>query len=77
MNLDIVKNTKIFHCGSLSLTDEPARSATFYAVEEAKKAGAVISYDPNYRPLLWPDEQTAIHHMRSMGALCGPHEDFR
>ena len=66
VNLDIVKNTKIFHCGSLSLTDEPARSATFYAVEEAKKAGAVISYDPNYRPLLWPDEETAIHHMRSM-----------
>ncbi|HIS27366.1 MAG TPA: carbohydrate kinase [Candidatus Pullilachnospira intestinigallinarum] len=66
VNLDIVRNTKIFHCGSLSLTDEPARSATFYAVEEAKKAGAVISYDPNYRPLLWKDEETAIHHMRSM-----------
>lgn len=66
VNLDIVRNTKIFHCGSLSLTDEPARSATFYAVEEAKKSGAVISYDPNYRPLLWKDEETAISHMRSM-----------
>ncbi len=66
VNLDIVRNTRIFHCGSLSLTDEPARSATFYAVEEAKKAGAVISYDPNYRPLLWESEETAIRHMRSM-----------
>ena len=66
VKVDILAQSRIFHCGSLSLTDEPARSATFYAVEEAKKAGAVISYDPNYRPLLWPDEETAIHHMRSM-----------
>lgn len=66
INLDVVKNSKIFHCGSLSLTDEPARSATFYAVEEAKKAGAVISYDPNYRPLLWKSEEEAIEKMRSM-----------
>ena len=66
INLDVVKQTKIFHCGSLSLTDEPARSATFYAVEEAKKAGAVISYDPNYRALLWKSEEDAIFHMRSM-----------
>lgn len=66
VNLDVVKNTKIFHCGSLSLTDEPARSATFYAVQEAKKAGAVISYDPNYRPLLWKSEEDAIKNMRSM-----------
>lgn len=34
---EVLQNTKIFHCGSLSLTDEPARSATMYAVEEAKR----------------------------------------
>lgn len=66
INLDVVKNSKIFHCGSLSLTDEPARSATFFAVKEAKEAGAVISYDPNYRPLLWKTEEDAIEKMRSM-----------
>ena len=66
INLDVVRNTKIFHCGSLSLTDEPARSATFFAVKEAKAAGAVISYDPNYRPLLWKSEEEAVEHMRSM-----------
>ncbi|NCB92131.1 MAG: carbohydrate kinase [Clostridia bacterium] len=66
INLDVVKNTKIFHCGSLSLTDEPARSATFFAVKEAKEAGAIISYDPNYRPLLWKTEEDAIEKMRSM-----------
>lgn len=66
INLDVVRNTKIFHCGSLSLTDEPARSATFFAVKEAKAAGAVISYDPNYRALLWKSEEEAVKHMRSM-----------
>ena len=66
INLDVVRNTKIFHCGSLSLTDEPARSATFFAVKEAKAAGAVISYDPNYRALLWKSEEEAVKYMRSM-----------
>lgn len=58
--------TRVLHVGSLSLTDEPARSATFVAVEAAKRAGAVISYDPNYRAALWPDEATAAAQMRSM-----------
>lgn len=66
VNVDILKESQIFHCGSLSLTDEPARSATFFAVEEAKKAGAIISYDPNYRAPLWKNEEEAIKHMRSM-----------
>lgn len=66
VNLEIVGNSRIFHVGSLSLTAEPARSATFYGVEEAKKAGALISYDPNYRPLLWKDQEEAAFHMRSM-----------
>ena len=48
------------------MTDEPARSATLYAIEEAKKAGVLVSYDPNYRAPLWPDEATAIAQMRSV-----------
>ena len=66
VNLEIVRNSRILHVGSLSLTAEPSRSATFYAVEEAKKAGVKISYDPNYRPLLWQSEEEAILHMRSL-----------
>lgn len=66
VNTDIIRNTYIFHFGSLSLTDEPARSATLYAIEEAKKAGAIISYDPNYRAPLWPDQATAEKEMRSV-----------
>ncbi|WAH38179.1 PfkB family carbohydrate kinase [Alicyclobacillus dauci] len=45
--------TKVFHFGSLSLTTEPARSATWHAVKRAREAGCLISFDPNLRPLLW------------------------
>ena len=63
---ELLKKTKIFHCGSLSLTDEPARSATLYAVETARKAGALISYDPNYRAPLWRSQEEAVAQMRSL-----------
>jgi fructokinase len=62
----ILESTGIFHVGSLSLTDEPARSATHYAVKTAKARGAVISYDPNYRASLWKDEATAKERMREL-----------
>ena len=52
LDMEILGNTKIFHVGSLSLTSEPARSTTFAAIKAAKSAGAVISYDPNYRATL-------------------------
>lgn len=55
---------KLLHFGSLSLTDEPARSAVLDAVAWAKARGAYISYDPNYRAPLWPDEATARRWMR-------------
>lgn len=57
---DMIKNSKIFHFGSLSLTCEPSKSATDFALNTAKKNGKIISYDPNYRELLWKDEQTAV-----------------
>lgn len=58
-----LKNTRFLHFGSVSLTTDPTRSATLYAAETAKKHGAIISYDPNYRASLWSDEQTAITRM--------------
>lgn len=66
LNLGVLEYTKILHIGSLSLTDQPIRDTTFYAVKYAKKHGILISYDPNYRATLWPDEQTAMRHMRSL-----------
>ena len=61
LNEDILKNVRIFHFGSLSLTHQPARSATQKALELAKSDGASISFDPNLRPFLWdsPDEARA------------------
>lgn len=57
---DMIKNSRIFHFGSLSLTNEPSKSATELALKTARENGKIISYDPNYRELLWENEQTAI-----------------
>ncbi len=64
MNLDIINGSKIFHVGSLSLTHEPARSATFFALEKARKNGVIISYDPNYRASLWSNVEVAKEQMQ-------------
>ncbi len=66
LDIDILDHTNIFHVGSLSLTDLPARDTTFYAVNRAKNNGSIISYDPNYRASLWQNEQTAIKYMQSL-----------
>lgn len=50
---DLIENCKIFHFGSLSMTANPAKTATKAAVEYAKKAGKIISFDPNLRESLW------------------------
>lgn len=49
----LLSSTKIFHFGSVSMTTERSREATLYAVETAKRHGALISLDPNLRELLW------------------------
>ncbi len=51
--------TRIFHYGSISLIGEPSRSATFAALEHARRGGALISYDPNLRLALWPSAEAA------------------
>lgn len=65
IDMDIIKNTEIFHVGSLSLTNEPSRGATFFALQKAKELGKIVSYDPNYRALLWESKEKAIEGMRS------------
>ena len=59
-------STRIFHYGSISLIAEPGRSATREAVRLAREGGALVSYDPNLRPWLWPSKAA----MRA-GALAG------
>lgn len=55
--------TRLFHFGCVSLTAAPCRSATIFAAREAKANGAVVSFDPNYRSLLWPSEESALQWM--------------
>jgi len=59
IDLSLIDEAKVFHFGTLSLTDEPARSATYKAVSYAKNAGKLITYDPNLRKPLWKDLQEA------------------
>ncbi|MCR5826576.1 MAG: carbohydrate kinase [Oscillospiraceae bacterium] len=56
---DALRNCRIFHFGSLSLTDEPVRSATHRAIALAREGGALISYDPNLRRPLWQSDEQA------------------
>lgn len=64
VDFSLLNETAIFHFGSLSLTDEPARSATLGAVRYAKERGAIVSYDPNYRATLWESREEAARRMR-------------
>ncbi len=63
--LRALKPSKILHFGSLSLTDEPSRTAVTETVRAAKDLGALISYDPNYRAALWPGENEAVNAMKA------------
>lgn len=56
---DYVRHARLLHYGSISLIGEPARSATLRAVEVAREAGLLVSYDPNLRLSLWPGTQAA------------------
>ena len=58
LDLSLIDEAKVFHFGTLSLTDEPARSATYKAVAYAKEHGKLITYDPNLRKPLWNDMDT-------------------
>ena len=57
VNKKLIDECRIFHFGSLSLTDEPAAAATKEAVAYAKRMGKLISFDPNLREPLWESEK--------------------
>ena len=58
LDADFLRSARAFHYGSISLIAEPSRTATLTAARVAREGGALISYDPNLRPRLWPDEDT-------------------
>ncbi len=62
---EALKAAKIVHFGSVSLTADPSRTATLDAAARAKKLGATITYDPNYRANLWKNKEDAIAQMKA------------
>lgn len=50
----------LLHAGSFNMSKEPARSAAAYAMKMASEKGKLVSYDVNYRNVVWPDEKAAI-----------------
>lgn len=60
---DLLDGCSVFHFGTLSLTSEPARTATRKAVAYAKEHGKLISFDPNLRKPLWPNDEAAKEQM--------------
>lgn len=63
VNPEVVKDTKVFHFGTLSMTHEGVREATKKAVETAKANGCHVSFDPNLRPPLWSSLDLAKEQM--------------
>lgn len=63
INMDVLKNATIFHFGTLSMTEEQVAAATKTAVQKAKEAGSIISFDPNLRPPLWKSLEMAKEKM--------------
>ena len=53
VDYDLIRQSKVFHFGTLSMTDEPVKSATKKALAVAKEADCMITFDPNLRPPLW------------------------
>lgn len=70
VDAEIIKNSKIFHFGSLSMTDEPVRSAHLHALKIAERAGVLRSYDPNLRPPLWPNLDVAKENILELMGHC-------
>lgn len=63
VNPEVVKDTKVFHFGTLSMTHGGVREATKKAVETAKANGCLVSFDPNLRPPLWSSLDLAKEQM--------------
>ena len=77
----LIAGSKIFHFGTLSLTDEPARSATLKALDTAAASGVTVSLDPNYRQMLWEDQsdftQTCLEVLPRCGIVKVSEEEAR
>lgn len=67
---ELIQNSRIFHFGTLSMTHETVRRATKRAVQIAKEAGVMISFDPNLRPPLWKSLEDAREQVLYGLSMC-------
>lgn len=65
LDAELLRGARAFHFGSLSLTDEPSRSAALAAARLAREGGGLVSFDVNYRPTLWANPEDALTHIRA------------
>ena len=63
VELSLIDEARVFHFGTLSLTDQPAREATQKAVAYAREKGKLITFDPNLRRPLWGSLEEAREQM--------------
>lgn len=66
LDKELLVNTTAFHFGSISLIDEPSRSATIEAIRLARDSNALISFDVNFRPSLWQNRAEAVERIKSI-----------
>jgi len=70
VDYDLIRQSKVFHFGTLSMTDEPAKTATKKALEAAREAGCLITFDPNLREPLWKSLDDAKEAMEYGFGYC-------
>lgn len=70
LNQELLRNAKVFHFGTLSMTHDKIRKTTKEAIRIAKEAGAVISFDPNLRVPLWDSFEDAKEQIAYGLSVC-------
>lgn len=63
LDKDLIAGCRVFHFGSILMSNASARAATLKTATYAKESGIPVSFDPNYKPFLWENEQEAINAM--------------
>lgn len=63
IDFSMIDAAKVLHFGCVCMTDEPARTTHYRVVEYARKAGKLVTFDPNLREPLWASLEDAKEQM--------------
>ena len=66
----LIARARVVHVGSSTLAREPSRSATLKALAAARRAGCLVSTDPNWRAHLWENPAEAAPMLQALAAQC-------